>query len=111
MEPFAALELGRPRVVAPRRIRLPAEAPDGIDLMRALHADPTAAEAVWLCSPAVAARFVDRLAGTNLATEFDVLVGLHDHAEVVIAGHRRQLPDHLATWRRASPGLSARIAM
>jgi DNA gyrase subunit B len=41
------------RVVAPRRLRLPEDAPDRIDLLRALHADPEAASHVWLRGPAV----------------------------------------------------------
>ena len=40
-------------LVAPRNIRFPDEAPPRIDLLRALHAVPAAAEQVWLRGPAV----------------------------------------------------------
>src|SRR3984885_14752852 len=43
------------RLVAPSRIRFPAMAPKRIDLMRALHAVPQAAQQIWLRGPAVEA--------------------------------------------------------
>ncbi|HET9621183.1 MAG TPA: DNA gyrase subunit B [Kofleriaceae bacterium] len=43
------------RVVAPRQLRLPSEAPARIDLLRGLHANLAAAPAIWLRGPAVAA--------------------------------------------------------
>ena len=41
------------RLVAPRTIRLPAGAPQQLDLLSALHAMPEAAEQVWVRGPAV----------------------------------------------------------
>jgi DNA gyrase subunit B len=41
------------RVVAPRALRLPADAPARIDLLRALHGVPEAASQVWVRGPAV----------------------------------------------------------
>jgi DNA gyrase subunit B len=41
------------RIVAPRTIRLPAEAASQIDLLRALHAVPEAASKIWMRGPAV----------------------------------------------------------
>ncbi|MFZ5479880.1 MAG: DNA gyrase subunit B [Myxococcota bacterium] len=41
------------RVVAPRRIRLPADGPDRVDLLASLHAEPEAASQVWVRGPAV----------------------------------------------------------
>ena len=41
------------RVVAPFRVRFPATAPERIDLLRALHAVPQAAEQIWVRGPAV----------------------------------------------------------
>ena len=43
------------RVVAPRRLSLPADAPASLDLLRSLHASPVAARQVWLRGPAVEA--------------------------------------------------------
>src|SRR5207249_3971752 len=43
------------RLVAPRTLRLPADAPRRIDLLRALHAVPEAARQVWVRGPAVEA--------------------------------------------------------
>jgi len=43
------------RVVAPRRLPLPTGAPARLDLLRALHADATAARQTWLRGPAVEA--------------------------------------------------------
>jgi DNA gyrase subunit B len=40
-------------LVAPRRLRLPEEAPHQIDLLQALHALPEAAQQVWVRGPAV----------------------------------------------------------
>jgi len=40
-------------LVAPRRIRLPEDAPERIDLLRALHSIPEAADQVWVRGPAV----------------------------------------------------------
>ena len=48
-------------VVAPRSIQLPADAPERIDLLSALHAVPSAAEQVWLRGPAVEAWFKLRM--------------------------------------------------
>src|SRR5437868_10309518 len=45
------------RLVAPRRVRFPDSAPERIDLLRALHAIPEAAEQVWVRGPAVEAWF------------------------------------------------------
>ena len=45
------------RLVAPARIRLPSDAPDRLDLLRALHAVPKAAKQIWLRGPAVEAWF------------------------------------------------------
>ncbi|MDQ3583242.1 MAG: DNA gyrase subunit B, partial [Pseudomonadota bacterium] len=41
------------KVVAPRTIRFPVDAPKRLDVMRALHADPEAARQVWVRGPAV----------------------------------------------------------
>ncbi|HMG20625.1 MAG TPA: toprim domain-containing protein, partial [Kofleriaceae bacterium] len=57
------------RVVAPRQLRLPAEAPARIDLLRALHADVAAAPDIELRGPAVAAWFQDRLVGSDLTAD------------------------------------------
>jgi DNA gyrase subunit B len=43
------------RVVAPRRLPLPAEAPTRLDMLRALRQDATSARQVWLRGPAVEA--------------------------------------------------------
>ncbi|MGH2780968.1 MAG: DNA gyrase subunit B, partial [Thermoleophilaceae bacterium] len=48
-------------VVAPRRIRLPEDAPDRIDLLRELHRAPEAADQVWVRGPAVEEWFKDRV--------------------------------------------------
>jgi DNA gyrase subunit B len=45
------------QVVAPFRIRFPAQAPERIDLLRALHAVPEAVRQVWVRGPAVEAWF------------------------------------------------------
>jgi DNA gyrase subunit B len=49
------------RLVAPRVIRLPQDAPDRIDLLRAMHRIPEAREQVWLRGPAVEAWFRARV--------------------------------------------------
>jgi DNA gyrase subunit B len=49
------------RVVAPRQLRLPAEAPQHVDLLRTLHADLEAAPAIWVRGPAVTAWFAARI--------------------------------------------------
>ncbi len=60
------------RMVAPARIRFPADAPSKIDLLRALHAVPDAAKQIWLRGPAVEAWFkagvLERLAGQDQLT-------------------------------------------
>jgi DNA gyrase subunit B len=43
------------RMVAPARIRFPSDAPERLDLLRLLHAVPTAAKQIWLRGPAVEA--------------------------------------------------------
>ena len=48
-------------VVAPRRIRLPEDAPDRIDLLRELHRVPEAAKQVWVRGPAVEEWFKDKV--------------------------------------------------
>ncbi|HET9388808.1 MAG TPA: DNA gyrase subunit B [Steroidobacteraceae bacterium] len=45
------------RLVAPRQIRFPVSAPQRLDLLRALHAIPAAAEQTWVRGPAVEAWF------------------------------------------------------
>jgi len=54
------------RVVAPRQLRLPSDAPSRIDLLRELHAMPEAARGIWLRGPAVAAWFAAKVAGEDL---------------------------------------------
>lgn len=49
------------RLVAPRTLRLPANAPRRIDLLRALHAVPEAARQIWLRGPAVEAWYKARV--------------------------------------------------
>ena len=49
------------RLVAPRVIRLPQDAPGRIDLLRALHRIPEAREQVWVRGPAVEAWFKARV--------------------------------------------------
>jgi DNA gyrase subunit B len=49
------------RVAAPRRIRFPSQAPARIDLMRALHAVPSAASQVWVRGSGVEAWFEERV--------------------------------------------------
>jgi DNA gyrase subunit B len=49
------------RVVAPRVLRLPEDAPRRIDLLRALHAVPEVALLVWVRGPAVEAWFKERV--------------------------------------------------
>jgi DNA gyrase subunit B len=53
------------RVVAPKQIRLPCDAPERIDLLRELHAMPEAGQPIWLRGPAVAAWFAGKLAGAE----------------------------------------------
>jgi DNA gyrase subunit B len=48
-------------LVAPRRIRLPEDAPEKIDLMRVLHSIPEAAKQVWVRGPAVEKWFKARI--------------------------------------------------
>ena len=54
------------RVVAPRQLRLPSDAPGRLDLLRELHANPEAAHGIWLRGPAVAAWFAAKVAGEDL---------------------------------------------
>jgi len=54
------------RVVAPRQLRLPSDAPSRLDLLRELHAMPEAARRIWLRGPAVAAWFAAKVAGEDL---------------------------------------------
>ncbi|HKK26759.1 MAG TPA: DNA gyrase subunit B, partial [Gemmatimonadota bacterium] len=49
------------RVVAPRRIRLPEDAPERIDLLRRLHSVPEAADQVWVRGSAVEAWYRSRV--------------------------------------------------
>jgi DNA gyrase subunit B len=60
------------RMVAPARIRFPADAPSRIDLLRALHAVPDAAKQIWLRGPAVETWFkagvLERRAGQDQLT-------------------------------------------
>jgi DNA gyrase subunit B len=51
----------RDRLVAPRTLRFPANAPRRIDLLRALHAVPEAARQIWLRGPAVEAWYKARV--------------------------------------------------
>jgi DNA gyrase subunit B len=55
------------RVVAPRQLRLPGDAPARIDLLRELHGVPETARTVWLRGPAVAAWFAAKVAEADLA--------------------------------------------
>ncbi|MEO7731958.1 MAG: hypothetical protein ABIY55_13370 [Kofleriaceae bacterium] len=55
------------RVVAPRQLRLPAEAPPQVDLLRTLHADLAAAQTIWVRGPAVTAWFAARVTPANTA--------------------------------------------
>jgi DNA gyrase subunit B len=57
------------RVVAPRQIRLPAEAPERVDLLRALHGQRDAAPALAIRGPAVAAWFHARFVGIHASVE------------------------------------------
>jgi len=54
------------RVVAPRQLRLPAEAPPQVDLLRTLHADLEASQAIWVRGPAVTAWFAARISGAHV---------------------------------------------
>jgi DNA gyrase subunit B len=49
------------RLVVPRRLRLPADAPARIDVLRELHAVPSAARQVWVRGPAVEDWYRDRV--------------------------------------------------
>jgi len=49
------------RLVAPRRINLPVDAPDRLDLLRELHAIPEAAEQVWVRGAAVESWYRSRV--------------------------------------------------
>ena len=55
------------RVVAPRQLRLPAEAPPHVDLLRTLHADLAASQTIWVRGPAVTAWFAARITPSNAA--------------------------------------------
>jgi DNA gyrase subunit B len=55
------------RVVAPRQLRLPAEAPPHVDLLRTLHADLAASQTIWVRGPAVTAWFAARVTPANAA--------------------------------------------
>ncbi len=60
-------------VVAPRRIRLPEDAPDRLDVLPVLHSDSAAARQVWLRGPAVEewykAKVMEESAGRPELTE------------------------------------------
>jgi len=45
------------RLAAPARIRFPSDAPSRIDLLRKLHAVPSASKQIWVRGPAVEAWF------------------------------------------------------
>ncbi len=71
------------RVVAPRTVRLPEDAPRRLDLLRALHADAEAASQVWLRGPGVEAwyraqvidDYSDRPAFTEARVKIPATVG------------------------------------
>jgi DNA gyrase subunit B len=81
------------RLVAPKTIRLPQNAPDRIDLLRALHQVPEARDQIWVRGPAVEAWFK-----TRVTTEYA------DRPE--FSAPRVEFPaevrQELATLRRAS---------
>jgi len=83
------------RVVAPRQIRLPNEAPERIDLLRELHARMATTGALWLRGPAVAAWFAAKVVRADIAAR---------HGEPHWAAPRVDLPSdvrhELATKRR-----------
>jgi len=53
------------RIVAPRTIRLPADGPSRIDLLRELHKIPSAASQVWVRGPSVEAWFRAKIAAEH----------------------------------------------
>ncbi len=86
------------RLVAPRRLSLPATAPQRIDLLRELHAVRTASAQVWLRGPAVEEWCKARVREKHIANP-----QLRDARVEMLA----ELRDQLAARRRAS-GISNR---
>jgi DNA gyrase subunit B len=80
------------RVVAPKQIRLPSDAPSRIDLLRALHAAPEAGRAVWLRGPAIAAWFAAKVAGAERSSMHWAAprVELPEAVRVELAAMRRE---------------------
>ncbi|HTT03635.1 MAG TPA: DNA gyrase subunit B [Steroidobacteraceae bacterium] len=79
------------RVVAPRAIRLPATAPEKIDLLRALHEVPAAAEQVWLRGAAVVEWLKAKLLQKDRATDLAALrVELSSEVRQELARQRRR---------------------
>jgi DNA gyrase subunit B len=80
------------RMVAPARIRFPADAPTRIDLLPVLHAVPEAAKQIWLRGPAVESWFKDavraKCSGNTQLTDLRVEIPAELRAE--LAGRRRK---------------------
>jgi DNA gyrase subunit B len=70
----AQLKVGD-RIVAPRRMRLPEDAPPRIDLLKALHSDRSAARQLWLRGPAVEAWHREAIGADVEGTMARVTVG------------------------------------
>jgi DNA gyrase subunit B len=79
------------RMVAPTRIRLPANAPAKIDLLNSLHAVPAASKQVWLRGPAVESWFKhsERAKLANNAQLTDPRVEIPPALSAELAGRRR----------------------
>ena len=54
------------RVVAPRQLRLPSDAPERIDLLRELHGLPESGQPIWLRGPAISAWFAAKVARADV---------------------------------------------
>ncbi|HEU4726609.1 MAG TPA: toprim domain-containing protein, partial [Kofleriaceae bacterium] len=96
------------RLVAPRQVRLPVEAPARLDLLRELHARRDAAEAagleIWVRGPAVAAWLAARVTSADLGSS---------DARVHWTAPRMELPAdvraELAAHRRAAKVSSGQL--
>jgi DNA gyrase subunit B len=77
------------RMVAPAQVRFPSDAPSRIDLLRALHAVPSAAKQVWLRGPAVEAWFKASLLKGR--PEGDPLTAARVHIPVEVGSEFAQL--------------------
>jgi DNA gyrase subunit B len=87
----AQLKVGD-RIVAPRRMRLPEDAPPRIDLLKALHSDRSAARQLWLRGPAVEAwhraRVTEQYAQRPEFSEARVEIPADVRAEVAVLRRR-----------------------